>query len=114
MNGLRRFENLTNQRVTANPPTDEQDQALQPAAAEPLSGRPQRVWPVWADLIARLRNAEDKGVGDTVHRKLAAAGEAFKLTLQALGVPCGCDRRREEWNRLYSYGDHNADQERHS
>lgn len=61
------------------------------------------LWPGWADAIADLREPGDKGVGDTVHRKLAEGGLAFKLTLRAMGVACGCDERREQWNAMYPY-----------
>lgn len=50
-----------------------------------------------------MRAEQDRGVGDTIERKLGAMGVAFKATLKALGVPCGCDKRRDEFNVLYPY-----------
>lgn len=61
-------------------------------------------WPLWTSAIAKLKEPIDVGVGDTVHRKLGAAGKLFKAMMEALGVPCGCDDRRAEWNQRYPYG----------
>jgi hypothetical protein len=60
-------------------------------------------WPAWAKLVAAMKAPEDKGVGSTIERKLGLIGAAFKLTLKALGVPCGCGDRRELYNKLYPY-----------
>ena len=62
-------------------------------------------WPVWARAIQKLRQVGDAGVGDTVRRQLGVVGEAFKLTMNALGAPCSCDKRRDEWNAKYPYAD---------
>jgi hypothetical protein len=60
-------------------------------------------WPAWAKLVAAMKAPEDKGVGSTIDRKLGLLGAAFKLTLKALGVPCGCGDRKELYDRLYPY-----------
>lgn len=65
---------------------------------------PQSEWPCWAKAIAVFKSAEDAGVGDTVHRRLGALGEAFRATMKKIGVPCGCDARQAEWNAKYPYG----------
>ena len=60
-------------------------------------------WPLWAVAVRKLASEADRGVGDTIHRLLGSGGEAFKATMKALGVPCGCDRRRDDWNSQYPY-----------
>jgi hypothetical protein len=60
-------------------------------------------WPTWAKLVAAMKAPEDKGVGSTIDRKLGLLGAAFKLTLKALGVPCGCGDRRDLYDKLYPY-----------
>lgn len=62
-----------------------------------------RRWPLWATLVRWKATEEDTGVGDTVHRMLGQKGEAFKAWAERLGIPCGCDERRQEWNRLFPY-----------
>lgn len=65
--------------------------------------QPAGEWPLWARGIRQFRHADDAGVGDTVHRQLNVAGEAFKATMKLLGAPCGCDQRRAEWNARFPY-----------
>lgn len=60
-------------------------------------------WPAWANAIAAMRAPNDTGVGSTVERELGRAGTVFKATLKALGVPCGCGRRKAEWDAKYPY-----------
>ena len=60
-------------------------------------------WPIWVNAIALWHDDSDAGVGDTVHRCLGKFGEAFKLILKKIGIDCGCDARRDEWNQLYRY-----------
>jgi hypothetical protein len=60
-------------------------------------------WPAWAKLVAAMKSADDAGVGSTIDRKLGLIGAAFKLTLKALGVPCGCGDRKELYDKLYPY-----------
>jgi hypothetical protein len=64
---------------------------------------PRDQWPLWASGVARWQEPGDAGVGDTIHRKLGLLGEIFKGTLKAMGVPCGCDGRRADWNVMYPY-----------
>lgn len=69
----------------------------------PIRPIPRDQWPTWATWIASQAISADRGVGDTVHRRLGEAGELFKAAMSALGIECGCDARREEWNLLYPY-----------
>jgi len=62
---------------------------------------PRAEWPLWANAIAKLATDADIGVGDIVDRELGRLGVAFKATMKAIGVPCGCNRRRDEWNVMY-------------
>jgi hypothetical protein len=59
--------------------------------------------PAWAKLVAAMKIDGEKGVGSTIDRKLGLLGAAFKLTLKALGVPCGCGERKELYDKLYPY-----------
>jgi len=65
---------------------------------------PREKWPAWAAAVADTREPADKGIGDTIERKLASAGKAYKAMLAAVGAPCGCCSRQAELNRLYPYG----------
>lgn len=60
-------------------------------------------WPLWAKAIGAFRETVDAGVGDTVHRMLGAPGTAFKAMMTTVGAPCGCNERKDEWNRSYPY-----------
>ena len=73
------------------------------AERKPLAAIPRIDWPGWASAITAMKNETDIGVGDTVHRQLGLLGKAFTATAKALGVPCGCAERRNEWNILYHY-----------
>lgn len=64
---------------------------------------PREQWPLWAKAVALASNADDTGVGDTVHRQAGALGVAFSVWTTALGIPCGCTTRRAEWNVAYAY-----------
>lgn len=64
---------------------------------------PRDQWPKWASAVASFAKPEDKGVGDTVKRMLGSAGVLFQATLQALGLPCGCDQRQAEYNARFPY-----------
>lgn len=64
---------------------------------------PREKWPMWAAAIALLKSDEDIGVGSTIERELGRAGKAFKVTMRTLGIPCGCNRRRAEFDALYPY-----------
>lgn len=76
---------------------------LKSKALTPKVIDPQSKWPKWAKAVAVLRSDRDEGVGDTVEGLLGAIGRGGKLVLQMLGVPCGCDRRKGEWNESYPY-----------
>lgn len=62
---------------------------------------PRAEWPMWANAIAKLATDADKGVGDIVDRELGRLGVAFKATMKAIGVPCGCNARKVEWNAKF-------------
>ena len=70
---------------------------------EPKQAVPADKWPTWATLVSKMRADSDAGVGDTIRRQLGVLGEAYKATLKAWGVPCGCSRRQLEWNAKYPY-----------
>ena len=74
-----------------------------PAYPRKIVAVPMGQWPLWAKAIQKIRSDEDKGVGDTVHRRLGKMGAAFKIFMKSIRAPCGCDRRREEWNQKYPY-----------
>ena len=58
----------------------------------------------WVHLVRFLRSPSDIGVGDTVQRIATKfGGERFKKWAKRIGIPCGCDKRQAEWNRLYPY-----------
>lgn len=73
------------------------------SAETPASSTPRAEWPLWASKVAEWAEPPDKGVGDTIQRKLGVCGEAFKATLKVLGVECGCAARQSEWNAKYPY-----------
>mgnify|MGYP006921417920 CR=1 FL=1 len=62
---------------------------------------PRAEWPLWAIAISKLATDADSGIGDVVDRELGRLGVAFKATMKALGVPCGCNARRSEWNAKF-------------
>lgn len=66
---------------------------------------PRERWPLCIKAVALLAKPEDKGVGDTAHRVLAAGGgdALAKLFEQATGRACGCSDRAARLNDLYPY-----------
>ena len=73
----------------------------QPEAKQSI---PEQDWPAWAKLLAARKSEPDKGVGDTFQRLAASmGGELFKKLAKSMGLPCGCDARQADWNRLYPY-----------
>jgi hypothetical protein len=65
---------------------------------------PEPDWPAWAKLLTARKAEPDKGVGDTFQRLAASmGGELFKKLAKSMGLPCGCDARQADWNRLYPY-----------
>jgi hypothetical protein len=61
--------------------------------------------PAWlAD--AKKHRPQARGLGDTVERMLNVLGigpVAKKVIHRITGKPCGCDRRRDQLNRLLPY-----------
>ncbi len=74
-----------------------------PRPPQPITPKPAAQWEPWAVKVSSWRTSADLGIGDTIHRKLGALGTAFKVVLTAIGVPCGCDERREQYNEKYPY-----------
>lgn len=64
---------------------------------------PRDKWPLWAVAISKLSTDADKGVGSTVERLLGVGGKAYKAAAKRMGVPCGCNRRKAEWDVMYRY-----------
>lgn len=54
--------------------------------------------------VAKQRRFGETGPGDTFERiaKKYGADELSKL-LKSLGIDCGCDKRKEDWNRTWPY-----------
>lgn len=72
----------------------------------PQIGTPEPTpWPAWAKTIALLSRAGDLGVGDTVARVIGPhTSQTFQTWHLALFQrPCGCARRRAEWNAQFPY-----------
>lgn len=67
--------------------------------------RPIAEWPLRFRLVAAVRSAEDKGVGDTIARHLARFGaDALKRFYKAaFGKDCGCDQRQLFLNLRFPY-----------
>lgn len=68
-----------------------------------FTSMPYTQWPKWVKKVAKLRNGNEKGVGDTVQTQLGIWGWLFKAMLKAVGVECGCAARKAEWNVKYRY-----------
>lgn len=61
-------------------------------------------WPDEAKAIAVDRDERDKGLGDTVQRKLdGIGGVIFKAAMEWLKTPCGCTDRQAWLNAKYPY-----------
>lgn len=71
----------------------------------PPTPLPERIWPKWAKLLGRKRQAGEIGVGDTAKRLTGEMGEKYRRFRKWLGIPCKCEERREEWNVSFRYGD---------
>jgi hypothetical protein len=57
-------------------------------------------WPLWAKVIAKMSNATDKGLGDTIARTIGPlGGDAWKKYRKG---KCNCDVKQEELNK-YQY-----------
>lgn len=71
-----------------------------PAPPDPL---PPDRWPREVRMVADLAERGDRGLGDTIERELAGAGETFKRLMKQIGVDCGCTERRAWLNARYPY-----------
>jgi hypothetical protein len=60
-------------------------------------------WPAWAKLVSLDSAPEDAGVGDTVKRMTGQPGDWYVKLRKAIGLPCRCPERQQEWNVLYPY-----------
>jgi hypothetical protein len=62
-------------------------------------------WPEWAKDLARDRQAQDIGIGDTVVHVLGdARSEKFKNWFKKnFGTSCGCTERQFWLNKKYPY-----------
>ena len=71
----------------------------------PVQPVPIESWPMAARVVRMMRNASDKGVGDTLERIAAIMGAAWVAErYEALtGRSCGCNSRRDKANALYPY-----------
>lgn len=58
-------------------------------------------WPTWAKAVARWRVDGDVGVGDTFHRLAIRVGA--ENIIRWFGIDCGCEGRRDKWNKMYRY-----------
>jgi hypothetical protein len=61
-------------------------------------------WPSLVQKIAKRKNPNDRGVGDTLERLFAqVGGRVFKRVMERLGVDCGCGDRQTWLNENYAY-----------
>jgi hypothetical protein len=72
---------------------------------------PKENWPAWAKGIASQRIEGEIGVGDTAHRLIHSPGagllaDGMVMGLALFGRKCGCAKRKEAWNKRYSYRQH--------
>ncbi len=76
-----------------------------PSLADLLRPTDQSRWPLRMCSIARLRQPEDRGPGDTLARVTEKRGGAlFKRVFKAVtGKDCGCTDRQARMNRDYPY-----------
>lgn len=59
-----------------------------------------------------MKKKKAEGLGDTVHNILKATG-IDKVAKFVLGEDCGCEERREEWNKRWRYKKLNCLTEEH-
>lgn len=65
---------------------------------------PRAEWPIYARVVAQFRSDEDKGIGDTLARRLGGVGETFKKAFKTItGKDCGCGDRQRKLNHMYPY-----------
>ncbi len=68
--------------------------------------KPRTSWPLAARLLAWLMIPEDKGLGDTIERKLGTGGEIMKKWYRkVIGRECGCGSRKDKLNVLFPNSD---------
>lgn len=60
-------------------------------------------WPSAAKLLSLSKQPGEVGLGDTIERLAGKTGAAFKATAKALGIDCGCAKRRDSLNAFYPY-----------
>lgn len=85
---------------------DVDERLLRPTEPLPLPVAPEpEPMPQWAKLIAAHALPGERGVGDTAERLFGAlGGSALKGAMrELLGVDCGCEARRDDWNRRWPY-----------
>lgn len=64
---------------------------------------PRHQWPLWAQSLAALAKPNEKGVGDVVERLIgkSTSSDFQNWYARIFGKPCNCQRRHDEWNKLY-------------
>ena len=52
-----------------------------------------------------MKNKESKGLGDTIEKITKATGikKTVEAISKAVGKDCGCDKRKENLNKLFPY-----------
>lgn len=60
-------------------------------------------WPIWVKAFKLAAKPGDRGIGDVVARLIGDENsQAFNAWhLKTFGKPCGCEKRKAHWNRLY-------------
>ena len=76
-----------------------------PPLPPPMVEIPFDQWPLWAKRVKRKAKPEDLGVGDTVHRRIhdRKLGRLVVRWIKLCRIPCGCEKRRDDWNIFYPY-----------
>lgn len=84
-------------------PLNRFDQSYAPETSTPP--KPITEWPWLARAVAKLKTADDKGLGDTIHRNLARFGAdaMSRLYKKITGHDCGCGDRQAKLNRMFPY-----------
>ena len=100
--GLMFEREIENQLANVLPPNFVEP--YQPPVKFPLA---RELWPEWANVLAKMRNDTDKGVGDTAERVFGAfGGDRLKQWYEKLtGHKCHCKERKEAWNMQYGYAE---------
>lgn len=94
------------------PRPDHLPQAEKPVVSTPIAQSKSRieptarsVWPLWARAVAKFRQSDDIGVGDTVVHLIGdARSERFKKWFgRKFGRSCGCTNRQRWLNQRFTY-----------